>query len=137
MIASRWGARGGRCRRRLLAVGPPDAISDELAVVADEQVANDLSDRAELAVGRLEQSGADVVAEPDAAARRVGVPRPRLCPALLVLGGRVAEALGDDVGTLARTRRTSRSSSCSDSCSRSVAGVGDGADVAVSYGPAA
>ena len=90
-----------------LGVGPAGAVGDQLAVVADEQPADDVSDRAELAFAGLDQPGADVVPEPEVAARGFGVPRPRLRPALLVLGGGVAELVvvdprAGEVGLLAR-----------------------------------
>ena len=74
-----------------LGVGPAGAVGDQLAVVADEQPADDLPECAELGFGRLDQAGADVVSEPEVAAGRVGVAGPGLRAALLVLGGGVAE----------------------------------------------
>ena len=79
-------------------VGPAGAVGDQLAVVADEQAADDLRERAELGVGGVDQTGADVVPEPEVAAGRLGVPGPGLRPALLVLGGRVAELIVVDAG---------------------------------------
>jgi hypothetical protein len=73
-----------------LGVGPAGAVGDQFAVVADEQPADDLSERAEVGVRRVDQAGADVVAEAEVAAGGVGVAGSRLCSALLVFGGRVA-----------------------------------------------
>ena len=93
-----------------LGVGPAGAVGDQLAVVADEESADDLGQRAELGVGGVEQTGADVVPEPEVAPGCVGVPGSRLRSALLVLGGRVAELVvvdagSGEVGLLARRRR--------------------------------
>ena len=85
---------------RLLAfgVGPAGAVGDQLAVVADEQVADELPQRVELAVAGVHQPGADVVAEPEIAAGRLGVSGPSVRPALLVLCRRVAELVVVDAG---------------------------------------
>jgi hypothetical protein len=48
--------------------------------------------------GGLDQSGADVVPEPEVAARGFGLARAGLCPWLLVLGGGVAERVIVDPG---------------------------------------
>ena len=90
-------------------VGPAGAVGDQLAVVADEQPADDVPDGAELGVAGLDQPGADVVPEPEVAAGRLGVAGPRLGAALLVLGGGVAqlvvvEAGAGEVRLLARGR---------------------------------
>ena len=60
-----------------LGVGPAGAVGDQLVVVADEQPADDVPDRAQLAFAGLDQSGADVVPEPDIAARGFRLPRRR------------------------------------------------------------
>ena len=91
-------------------VGPAGAVGDQLAVLADEQPADDLGERAELGVRGVDQTGADVVPEAKVAAGGVGVPGSRLRPALLVLGGRVAELVvidagSGEVGILAGQRR--------------------------------
>ena len=85
----------------LLAFGvrPAGAVGDQLAVVAHEQSADDVPDGVELGVARLDQSGADVVPEPEIAAGGVGVPGARLGAAGLVVGGRVAELLIIDAGS--------------------------------------
>ena len=80
-------------------VGPAGAVGDQLAVLADEESADDLGECAELGVGGVDQTGADVVPEPEIAAGRLGVPGPGLRPALLVLGRRVAELVVVDAGT--------------------------------------
>ena len=59
--------------------------------MADEQSANDLAQRVELGLARLDQPGTDVVPEPEVAAGRLGVAGARLGSALLVFGGGVAE----------------------------------------------
>jgi hypothetical protein len=59
--------------------------------VAGEQVADDLLERVQLGVAGLDQSGADVVSEPEVAPRRLGLPGARLRAALLIFGGGVAE----------------------------------------------
>ena len=74
-----------------LGVGPAGAVGDQLAVVADQQPADDVPDRAQLRVGGLDQRGADVVPEAEVAAGRLGVAGAGLCPALLVLGGGVTQ----------------------------------------------
>ena len=79
-------------------VGPAGAVGDQLAVVADEQLADDLPERVELAVAGVDQPGADVVPEPEVAAGRLGVPGASLRPALLVLCGRVAELVVVEAG---------------------------------------
>jgi hypothetical protein len=78
---------------RLLAfgVGPAGAVGEQLAVVPDEQSADDLGECAELGVGGVDQTGADVVPEPEIAAGRLRVAGPSLRPALLVFCGCVAE----------------------------------------------
>jgi hypothetical protein len=81
-----------------LGVGPTGAVGDQLAVMAEEQVADDLPERLKLAVAGVHQPGADVVSETEVAARRLGVPGPRLCPALLVLGGCVSELVVVEAG---------------------------------------
>ena len=100
-----------------LGVGPAGAVGDHLAVVAGEQLADDLAERVELAVGGVDQPGADVVAEPEVAAGRLGVAGARLRPALLVLGGRVAELVVVEAGAgevrLLAGGRVSPSPSCS------------------------
>ena len=92
-----------------LGIGPAGAVGDQLAVVADEQPADDVPDGAKLGFAGLDQSGADVVPEPEIAARGFGLARPRLHPARLVLRGGVAElAIVDpgagEVGLLSRGR---------------------------------
>jgi hypothetical protein len=72
-------------------IGPAGSVGDQLAVVADEQSADDLPERVELGVARVHQPGADVVPEPEVAAGRLGVPGPRPRSALGVLRGGVAE----------------------------------------------
>jgi hypothetical protein len=79
-------------------VGPAGAVGDQLAVVADEESADDLGKCAELGVRGVDQTGADVVPEPEIAAGRLGVPGPSLRPALLVLCRRVAELIVVDAG---------------------------------------
>ena len=96
-----------------LGVGPAGAVGDQLAVVADEQPADDLAERVQLGVGGLDQSGADVVPEAEVAAGRLGVAGARLGAALLVLGGGVAqlvvvEARAGEVGLLAGRRACRR-----------------------------
>ena len=78
--------------------------------MTDEQAADDVPDGAQLCVAGLDQSGADVVPEPEIAARGFGVARPRLGAALLVLGGGVAQLVivdpgAGEVGLLSRRRR--------------------------------
>jgi hypothetical protein len=51
----------GRCRSGSVQPGP---VGDQLAVVADQQVADDLPERVQLGVAGLDQPGADVVFEP-------------------------------------------------------------------------
>ena len=48
-----------------LGLGPAGAVGDQLAVVADEQAAEDLPERVELAVAGVDQPGADVVSDPE------------------------------------------------------------------------
>ena len=60
-----------------LGVGPAGAVGDQLVVVADEQPADDVPDSAQLGFAGLDQSGADVVPEPDIAARGFGLARSR------------------------------------------------------------
>ena len=55
-------------------VGPAGAVGDQLAVVAAAQPADDLGERAELAVGRIDQGGADVMRESEVAPGGIGVP---------------------------------------------------------------
>ena len=74
-----------------LGVGPAGAVGDQLAVVADEEPADDLGERAELGVGGVEQTGADVVAESEVAAGAISVAGARLRSALLVVVGRFAK----------------------------------------------
>jgi hypothetical protein len=74
-----------------LGVGPAGAVGDQLAVVAGEQSADDLPDRAQLGVAGLDQSGAYVVPEPEIAPNCFGVTGTRLGAALFVLGGGVAQ----------------------------------------------
>ena len=82
-----------------LRVGPAGAVGDQLAVVADEEPADDLSESAELCVRGVDQAGADVVPEPEVAPGGVGLAGSRVRSALLVLGGRVAELVVVDAGT--------------------------------------
>ena len=74
-----------------LGVGPARSVGDQLPVVADEQPADDVPDGAKLRFAGLDQSRADVVPEPEIAARGFGLARPRLGASLLVFGGGVAE----------------------------------------------
>jgi hypothetical protein len=53
-------------------VGPAGAVGDQLAVVADQQPADDVPGGAELVVAWLDQRGADVVPEAEVAAGRLG-----------------------------------------------------------------
>jgi hypothetical protein len=74
--------------------------------VPDEQPAVDVPDRAELAFGRLDHAGADVVSEPEVAAGGIGLAGPGLRAALLVLGVGIAEFVvvdpcAGDIGLLA------------------------------------
>ena len=102
-------------------VGPAGAVGDQLAVLADEESADDLGECAELGVGGVDQTGADVVPEPEIAAGRLGVPSASLRPALLVLGRRVAEFVVVDAAPAkyasSRAGAVSLSRSCS--CTRS------------------
>jgi len=59
-------------------VSPAGAVGDQLAVVADEQSADDLAERIELGLGGPDQAGADVVPESEVAAGRLGVAGARL-----------------------------------------------------------
>jgi hypothetical protein len=68
-------------------VGPAGAVGDQLAVVAHERSADDLSKRLQLGFGGLTQAGADVVSEAEVAAGRLGVAGPCLGAPLLVLRG--------------------------------------------------
>ena len=88
-------------------VGPAGAVGDQLAVVADQQPADDVPDRVQLAICGLDQPGTDVVPEAQIAPGRLGVPCAGLCAALFVLGRRVAEfvvleAGAGEVGLLPR-----------------------------------
>ena len=81
--------------------------------MADEQAADDLRERVELGVRGVDQPGADVVSEPEVAAGRLGVAGAGLRPALLVVGGGVAqlvvvEAGAGEVGLLAGGRGSCR-----------------------------
>jgi hypothetical protein len=100
-----------------LGIGPAGSVGEQLSVMSDEQVADDDPKRAQLGVGGLEQPGADVVAEPEVAARCVGVSGPRLCPALLVLRGGVSELVVEtsagEVDLLASRRLIRRPCRCS------------------------
>jgi hypothetical protein len=67
-----------------LGVGPAGAVGDQLAVVAHEQAADDLSERFQLSVCWLPQAGSDVMPESEVAAGRFGIAGAGLCPALPV-----------------------------------------------------
>jgi hypothetical protein len=47
-----------------LGVGPAGAVGDQLAIVPDQQPADDPGERAELGVGGVDQAGSDVVPSP-------------------------------------------------------------------------
>ena len=79
-------------------VGPAGAVGDQLAVVEREQVGDDLSEQVQVGVAGFDQSGSDVVREREVAARGLGSTGARLCPALLVLGGGVAELVVVEAG---------------------------------------
>jgi hypothetical protein len=72
-------------------VGPAGAVGDQLAVGAEQQVADDLPERVQLGIAGLDQPGADVVSEPEVGACRLGVAGPGLRAARRVLGGRVPQ----------------------------------------------
>ena len=93
-----------------LGVGPAGAVGDQFAVVAAQQPADDLAQRAQLLSGRLGQRGADVVAEREVGGVRLGMAGAFCRPAFAVfLGGvtqlAVIQALAGEVGVLARRRR--------------------------------
>jgi hypothetical protein len=84
----------------LLAFGvrPAGPVGDQLAVVAGEEVADDLGECAELGVREVDETSADVVTDAKIAAGRLGVPGPGLRPALLVGCRRVADLVVVDAG---------------------------------------
>ena len=86
-------------------VGPAGAVGDQLAVVADEQPADDVPDGAQLGVAGLDQCGADVVPEAEVAAGRIGVAGACLGAALLVFGDGVTRT--KTLGTERMTRKLS------------------------------
>ena len=72
-------------------VGPAGAVGDQLAVGAEQQVADDLPERVQLGIAGLDQPGTEVVSEPEVGACRLGVAGPGLRAARRVLGGRVPQ----------------------------------------------
>ena len=80
-------------------VSPAGAVGDQLAVMADEEPADDLGERAELGVRGVDQAGADVVPEAKVAAGGVSAASAGLRSSLFVFGGRVAELVVIEAGT--------------------------------------
>ena len=79
-------------------ISPAGAVGDHVAVVAGDQVADDLSGRVELGGCGVCEAGADVVPEPEVRARRVGLARAPVLGALAVAGGGVVEVLVGQAG---------------------------------------
>jgi hypothetical protein len=77
----------------------PAVVGDQLAVVADEQPADDVPDGAQLGFAGLDQAGADVVPKPEVASSRLSMAVASLDAALLVLGGGVPELVVFDSRT--------------------------------------
>jgi hypothetical protein len=100
-------AAGVADRALALGVGPAGAVGDQLAVVADQQSADDLAERAKLRFSGLDQAGADIVPEAEVAAGGFGLAGSGLRTEILVLGARFAEVGvvepgANEVGVLAR-----------------------------------
>ena len=84
-------------------VGPAGAVGDHVAVVAGEQVADDRAQRVELGGGGVDQAGAQVVAEAEVGARRLGL-------ALALLVARCARSCVGGVAQVGRRRGRRRRS---------------------------
>jgi hypothetical protein len=81
-----------------LVVGPACAVGDHVAVVAGEQVADDRLERVQLAGGGVHQPGADVMAESEVGADRVGVAGAMPLLALAVVLGGLAQLVVVELG---------------------------------------
>jgi hypothetical protein len=68
-------------------IGPARAVGEDVALVRGHQMAHDRLERLQLLAGRLEQAGAQIVAEPEVAAHGLGAAGTRVRAPVAVLGG--------------------------------------------------